>query len=109
MRDTPWLFALQLFRGLIWTAIGCIIIGMHKGNAIETILATGLTFEVLMNASLMFPNPFMPPAIAHAHAVELVISNFLYGILLSAMLIWIPNRNNKLSMKETEQSPLEAG
>ncbi len=52
MRDTPWLYAVALFRGLIWAGIGCIIIRMHKGHAWETILATGLSFTVLMNASL---------------------------------------------------------
>jgi hypothetical protein len=88
MRDTPWLFLLQMLRGLIWTGIGCIIIRMHKGNAWEIILATGLTFDVLMNASLVFPNPFMPPFIAHAHSIELVTSNFLYGILLSTLMLW---------------------
>ena len=90
MRDTPWLFPFQIFRGLIWTGIGCIIIRMHKGNALETILATGLTFDVLMNASLLFPNQFLPPVVAQAHAIELISSNLLYGILLAMLLLWEP-------------------
>jgi hypothetical protein len=92
MRDTPWLYALQILRGLIWAAIGCIIIRMHKGNAWETILATGLTFTVLMNASLLFANPFFPPVVLRAHTFELVSSNFLYGILLSILMLWEPNK-----------------
>lgn len=92
MRDTPWLYALQILRGLIWGGIGCIIIRMHKGNAWETILATGLTFTVLMNASLLFPNPFFPPIVLRAHTIELVSSNFLYGILLSILMLWEPNK-----------------
>jgi hypothetical protein len=108
-RETPWLFALQIFRGLIWTGIGCIIVGMHKGKAWETILATGLTFTIVMNASLLFPNPFLPPVVAHAHAVELVSSNFLYGILLSALLMWNPNRRETPSIKANDKRSLEAG
>jgi hypothetical protein len=108
-RETPWLFAFQIFRGLIWTGIGCLIVGMHKGKAWETILATGLTFTVVMNASLLFPNPFLPPVVAHAHAVELVSSNFLYGVLLSALLIWNPNRQEKPSLKANDKRSLEAG
>jgi hypothetical protein len=92
MRDTPWLFALQIFRGLIWTGIGCTIIRMHKGKAWETILAIGLAFTILMNTSLLFPNPFMPPVVAHAHTIELVSSNFLYGILLSMLMLWNPTK-----------------
>ena len=91
-RDTPWLYALQFLRGLIWAGIGCLIIGMHKGRAWEVVLATGLSFTVLMNASLLFPNPFMPPLIAKAHAIELVSSNFVYGILLSLWMLWRPNQ-----------------
>ncbi len=90
LRETPWLYPLQLLRGLIWVGIGCIIVRMHKGRPWEVMLATGLSFTVLMNASLLFPNPFMPAMVAHAHAVELVSSNFLYGILLAGLLIWSP-------------------
>ena len=95
MRDTPWLPALQIFRGFIWTGIGCIIIRMHKGQIWETILATGLTFTVLMNASLLFPNPFMPPVVAHAHTIELVSSNLLYGILLAGLMLWNPTKQER--------------
>jgi hypothetical protein len=93
MRDTPWLYAVALFRGLIWAGIGCIIIRMHKGRAWEVILATGLSFTVLMNASLLFPNPFFPPVVSHAHTIELVSSNFLYGILLATFMLWKPKAN----------------
>ncbi len=88
MRDTPWLLLLQVFRGLIWTGIGWLIVGMHKGRPWEVVLATGVAFTVLMNASLLFPNPFWPPVVARAHAIELVSSNLLYGMLLAALLLW---------------------
>ncbi len=91
MRDTPWLPVFQIFRGLIWAGIGCLILAMHKGPAWEAALAVGLSFAVLMCASLLFPNPYMPPIIARAHAIELLSSNFLYGILLSLLLLWKPS------------------
>ena len=89
-RQTPWLYGVAFLRGLLWTAAGCLIIRMHRGAAWETVLATGLSFTVLMNASLLFPNPFFPPAVLHAHTIELVSSNFLYGLLLAAFLLWRP-------------------
>jgi hypothetical protein len=92
MRDTPWLPVFQLFRGLIWVAIGCLILRMHKGGGWEAVLATGLAFTVLMNVALIFPIPFMPPFVARAHTIELVSSNFLYGILLSLLMLWEPRR-----------------
>jgi hypothetical protein len=87
IRDTPWLFLFQLFRALIWTGIGYLIISMHKGEALEKSFATGLTFSVLMSATMLLPNPLMPPDIYRAHAIELVSSNFVFGILLAILLI----------------------
>ncbi|MFN2121032.1 MAG: hypothetical protein ACK2T0_11610 [Anaerolineales bacterium] len=94
-RDTPWLYGVALFRGLIWAWVGSIIIRMHKGRAWELILATGLTFTVLMNAALLFPNPFQPPVVQRAHAIELVSSNFLYGVLLAAFMLWNTGRSRQ--------------
>ncbi len=88
IRDTPWLFLFQLFRALVWTGIGCIIIRMHKGGAIETGFAVGLAFSLLMSATMLLPNPLMPPDVYRAHAIELVSSNFVFGILLTALLMW---------------------
>jgi hypothetical protein len=86
MHDTSWLSGLQVVRGLIWAGIECLILRMHKGGAWETILATGVTFTVLMNASMLVPNLFMPPVVAHAHAIELVSSNLLNRLLFSGLM-----------------------
>jgi hypothetical protein len=88
IRDTPWLFLFQLFRALVWTSIGCVIIRMHKGGVFETSFAVGLAFSILMGATMLLPNPLMPPDVYRAHAIELVSSNFVFGILLTALLMW---------------------
>ena len=88
IRDTPWLFLFQLFRALVWTGIGCVIIRMHKGGVLETSFAVGLAFSILMSAAMLLPNPLMPPDVYRAHAIELVSSNFVFGILLTALLMW---------------------
>ncbi len=67
---------------------------MHKGRLWEVALATGLAFTVLMNASMLFPNPFMPPLVARAHTIELFTSNLLYGILLALLMLWRPERHD---------------
>jgi hypothetical protein len=88
MRDTPWLPLLQIPRTLIWTCIGGLIIRMHKGTALETSLAVGLAFSILMAAPLLFPNPIMGPVVARAHFYEVSSSNLLFGFLLSQILLW---------------------
>ncbi len=86
-RDTPWLYALQIVRGLIWAGTGCIILAMHKGRAWEAALAVGLSFTVLMNTAMMIPNPAMTPLVQQAHSLELVTSNLLYGVLLGLLMM----------------------
>ncbi len=86
-RDTPWLYVLQIVRGLFWAVTGCIILAMHKGRAWEAALATGLAFTVLMNTAMMLPNPAMTPLVQHAHMLELVTSNLLYGVLLGLLMM----------------------
>jgi len=88
MRDTPWLPFLQLLRSMIWTAIGCIIIRMHKGGVLETGIAVGLAFSILMAAPLLLPNPIMGDVVARAHLYELLSSNFVFGFLMSMILMW---------------------
>ncbi len=89
LRDTPWLPALQIFRGLVWAGIGCIIVAMHKGSMWETALANGLAFSLPMVVGLaFFPNPFMPPFVQRAHTIELLTSNLLWGVLLALLLMW---------------------
>lgn len=88
VRETPWLFLFQMFRALVWTSIGCVIIRMHKGGIFETSFAVGLAFSILMSATMLLPNPLMPPDIYRAHTIELVSSNFVFGILLTMLLMW---------------------
>jgi hypothetical protein len=101
--ETPWLFLFQVFRALIWTGIGCVIIRMHKGEWFETSFATGLAFSVLMTATMLLPNPFMPPHVYRAHANELISSNFVFGVLLTLLLLW------RTPQRESMQSLLHPG
>lgn len=88
LRDTPWLYPFQLARGVVWVGTGCLIIAMHKGRTWEVVLATGLAFTLVMNISMLIPNPFFTPVVQRAHAIELFSSNLLYGILLTLLMIW---------------------
>jgi hypothetical protein len=57
MRETPWLPFFQVLRAMLWTGLGGLIIRMHKGGTLETSLAVGLTFSVLMAAPSCFRIP----------------------------------------------------
>ena len=106
IRDTPWLFLFQLFRALVWTGIGCVIIRMHKGGVFETSFAVGLAFSILMSAMMLLPNPLMPLDVYRAHAIELVSSNFVFGTLLTQLLMWrmLGRETTRISSNPTPDS-----
>lgn len=91
VRDTPWLPFFQLLRALLWTLIALPVIRMMKGAWWEAALGVGLLFAVIMNSSLLIPNPLMPTAVRLTHLVETATSNFIFGIFI----VWLLNRRHR--------------
>jgi hypothetical protein len=85
-RDMPWLFALQIGRALLWTAIALPVIRMLKGGWRETAVSVALLFSVVMNSQLLIPNLYMPEPVRMAHLVETASSNFIFGVLIGWLL-----------------------
>jgi hypothetical protein len=85
LRDTPWLPALQILRGLLWAIIAIPVIRMMKGQWWEAGLAVALLFGVVMNTQLFLPNPLMPYEVRMMHLLETTTSNFLFGWVL----VWL--------------------
>jgi hypothetical protein len=57
-----------------------------RGGRLETSLALGFLFAVVMNAQLLLPNPYMPEAVRHAHLIETASSNFILGCFVGWLL-----------------------
>lgn len=93
--DTPWLFALQIFRAMLWTAIAVPVIRMMKGAWWEAGLAVALLFSIVMNTQLLLPNPLMPYEVRMAHLLETATSNFLFAWIL----VWLL-KNEKADHKK---------
>jgi len=86
VHDTPWLIPFQIVRGLCWAGIAVLIVRMLESGKIETALFLGYVFAVLMCAPLLLPNPYMPEAVRMAHLTETASSNFIFGVLVGAVL-----------------------
>jgi hypothetical protein len=86
LRDTPWLIPFQIVRAMFWVALAVPVIRMLKGQRLETALAIGLLFAVVMNAQLLLPNPYMPEPVRMAHLVETASSNFVFGVFIGWLL-----------------------
>jgi hypothetical protein len=100
LRDTPWLPAAQVLRGLLWTVLALVVMRITRGSGLEKALATGALFAVVMNSGLLLPNPYMPFEVRMVHLVETASSNFLFG----ALLVWLLGHRDA-----TRDLPLRAG
>ena len=82
LQTTPWLFAFQFLRGLLWTALALPVIRMLRGGWREAALVVALLFSVVMNTQLLLPNPLMPYEVRMTHLLETASSNFIFGFVL---------------------------
>ena len=82
---TPWMFPLQAMRTTLCVAFALPAIRMHEGQPWEVALAAGLLFGA-WSSQLLLPNPYMPAAVARAHLVETVSSNFFFGCIAGWLL-----------------------
>jgi hypothetical protein len=78
--EDPVIIPFQLLRGALWSALALAIVRMMKARRWEASLAVALAFAVLLSLPLgLFPNPYMPPAVARAHFFETSSSMLLFG------------------------------
>lgn len=82
----PYLIAFQVIRGGLWTGIGYIALkGLQRHNKLETYILIGLILSLPLSTPLFSPNDYMPPGVRFGHFFELLIENFLFGVILSYM------------------------
>jgi hypothetical protein len=81
---TPWLFALQALRGVMWVALVLPFIFSFRGPPWELPLLVGSAFSVWV-VMLLASNPYMPESVRLSHLVETGSSNFLFGCLVGAV------------------------
>ncbi len=82
----PWILPFQIVRGLIWASLAFTVLTMMVGSWRERALAVALVFSVLPASLLLLPNPYMPDQIRIAHFVEILSSNFLFGLIAAWLL-----------------------
>lgn len=87
---------LQFGRGLIWAGLGWLSVASLTGSTWKRAVLTGLAFSILMALPLLYPNPLMPWTVRQMHLVEVGLSNFLFGILVSLIFLWGAGPKNDL-------------
>jgi hypothetical protein len=79
----PWLPVFQLIRGAIWACMGLLVASaLNRAADRERMVIVGLSLSVGLSTLLLVPNPYMPDSVRLGHFFELLLENFLFGVLL---------------------------
>ena len=82
-RTDPWLPIFQLVRGAIWAGLGLFIASaLNRAVDWERMVIVGLSLSVGLSTLLLVPNPYMPNLVRLGHFPELLLENFIFGVLL---------------------------
>ena len=79
--DRGQLAILQIGRGAVWIALAYLLFRRLEASVALKALFAGLAFALLMATPLLYPNEFMPWSVRQVHMIELLVSNFLFGVL----------------------------
>jgi hypothetical protein len=88
-----WLIPFQVLRALLWVCFALPVIRMTRGRTWQVALVVALLYSLAPAIGLATPNPYMPVASARwSHFWELLSSNFLFGWLVTTVILWRPKR-----------------
>jgi hypothetical protein len=79
--------AFQSFRGVLWAMIALYVVARLKGSLASRALVMIVLFAVLTAAQLLYPNPVVPWAVRQVHIVEIAVSEALYGVVATFILL----------------------
>ena len=76
------LIVLQIVRGLLWAWLGyAVAVNIPRASLGERMVLVGLALSVGLAFPILIPNPYMPWSVRQVHFVELLMENFLFGVL----------------------------
>jgi magnesium-transporting ATPase (P-type) len=84
----PWLILFQIFRGLLWAGIAYVVvvnIDMGQAKQWERMVLAGLALSIGLATPLFIPNEYMPGAVRFGHFFEVLIENFLFGVIATIL------------------------
>ena len=84
------LIPFQILRSLLWVLFALPIIRMTRGTIWQVGLVVGLLFALPMNMFHVIPNDLMTASVRLSHFIETASSNFIFGLLVTGMLLWAP-------------------
>jgi hypothetical protein len=89
------LIPFQILRSLLWVLFALPIIRMTRGPIWQVGLIVGLLYALPMNMFHVIPNDLMTASVRLSHFVETTSSNFIFGLLVTGVLLWVPARASR--------------
>lgn len=84
------LLPFEFFRGLLWAGLAALLLWTIKIRPWLAGILLALIFALIENDSHLFPNPLMPVIVRQTHFIETASSNFIFGLVAAALLMWHP-------------------
>jgi hypothetical protein len=82
-------------RALLLVLFALPIIRMTRGSIWQVGLIVGLLYALPMNMVHVIPNDLMSPSVRLSHFIETASSNFIFGLLVTGVLLWVPARASR--------------
>jgi hypothetical protein len=89
------LIPFQILRALLWVLFALPVIRMTRGTIWQVGLVVGLLYALPMNMFHVIPNDLMAPSVRLSHFIETASSNFIFGLLVTGVLLWVPARASR--------------
>jgi hypothetical protein len=86
------LIPFQILRSLLWVLFALPIIRMTRGTIWQVGVVVGLLYALPMNMFHVIPNDLMTSSVRLSHFIETASSNFIFGMLVTGVLLWVPAR-----------------
>jgi hypothetical protein len=84
------LIPFQVLRALLWVVFALPVVVMARGSRWQVALVVGLLLGLPMNMFHLLPGTLMAPSVRLAHFVETATSTFLFGLVVTHLLLWRP-------------------
>jgi len=79
--------ALQVLRGLLWALLSLYVVSRLRGSLWSRAVVMAILLAAFTDAQLLFPNPFVPWAVRSVHLIEVGVSEFVYGLVATLVLL----------------------
>lgn len=84
--DRNILVPFQLLRGLLWSLIALFLALRLRGPYANRVAIPAMLFPLLTAPLLLYPNSYMPLAVAKAHFIEVLVSEAVWGLVAGLLL-----------------------